>query len=127
MPNWCFNRITVSKDALPELLSRYITKTEEGEDVFDFEKIVPIGDVENWYERRFKEWGAVRNTCDTLIDDSSISFYTAWAPPMPIIIKLAELHKDITFTFEYNEPGMALEGNIAVKWKDGEVLVLDGN
>jgi hypothetical protein len=43
MPNHCINTLTMSETTLPEILSRYIRKDEQGELIFDFEKTAPVG------------------------------------------------------------------------------------
>jgi hypothetical protein len=56
---------------------------------------------------------------------SDIEFYTAWSPPIPVIKKLAELHKDFVFRLEYYETLMAFRGVATAEWKDGEVSLED--
>jgi hypothetical protein len=62
-----------------------------------------------------------------IIGEDSIGFFTAWSPPVPIIRKLAELHKDLVFRLEYYETGMAFRGVVTAKWRDGEVMVEDSS
>jgi hypothetical protein len=115
----------VKEDVLEEIISRYVKKEKiSGEDFLDFEEIVPIGNVENQYEQRIAKWGTKWNSLDVFIDDTGINFYTAWTPPIPIIKKLAELHKDIEFTLAYHEPGVAFRGIATAKW-DGEKVSLN--
>jgi len=122
MPNHCFNTLFVTEEMLQTIVEKYISKDKNGEAFFDFDKIVPIGDVADWYEQRMTKWGTKWVGYDLNIGDSDIEFYTAWSPPVPIIQKLAELHKDSVFRLEYNEPGMAFRGVATAEWRDGEVL-----
>jgi ABC-type polysaccharide/polyol phosphate transport system ATPase subunit len=62
---------------------------------------------------------------DLNIGETIMDFFTAWSPPVPIIKKLAELHKDFTFRLEYYETGMSFRGITTTKWQDGEVLLED--
>jgi hypothetical protein len=119
------NTLVMSKTTLPVILANYIKKDEQGETVFDFEKIVPIGDVPDWFDKRIERWGTKWIGYDVRIGESSIEFYTAWSPPVPVIKKLAELHKELVFTLEYAEPGMMFRGVVTAKWKDDTVLLDD--
>jgi len=125
MPNHCCNTLIIDEDALPVMLEMYVRKDERGEDIFDFEKITPIGDIPDWYNQRIEKWGTKWVGYDLIIGDSVIDFFTAWSPPIPIIQKLAEIHKDIEFRLEYFETGMAFRGVATAKWQDGEVLLDD--
>ncbi|MDR0442138.1 MAG: hypothetical protein LBH44_01865 [Treponema sp.] len=125
MPNHCCNTLTVSETALPLIIEKYISKDENGEDIFDFERITPVGDVPDWYGQRIEKWGTKWRGYDVFIENDFIEFYTAWSPPVPIISKLAELYKDAVFQLEYYELGMAFRGTATAKWQDGEVLLDD--
>ena len=125
MSNHCCNTLFMADTALPIILSSYVKKDEDGDDMFDFERIVPIGNAPDWYERRLEKWGTKWTGYDLTIGESIICFYTAWGPPLPIIKKLAELHKDLVFRLEYYEAGIAFRGIYTAEWQDGEVLVED--
>jgi hypothetical protein len=125
MPNHCLNTLVLSATTLPVILANYIRKDESGENIFDFERITPIGDIPDWYEQRKEKWGTKWVGYDLSIGESRIDFFTAWSPPIPIIKKLAELHQDIIFRLEYSEPGMGFQGKAVAKWKDGKVLLED--
>jgi len=115
----------MSKEILPIIVQNYIRTDKDGEDIFDFEKIEPIEDVLDGYIERIHKWGTKWVGYDLSIGDSFIDFFTAWSPPIPIIKKLAELHKDTVFRLEYYEPLMAFRGIATAKWQDGEVLLDD--
>jgi hypothetical protein len=119
------NTLRISETALPVILSRYIRKDEQGEDVFDFEKIIPTDGETDWLDQRIEKWGTKWIGYDLIIGVSTIDFFTAWSPPIPVIRKLAELHKDVTFTLEYAEPGMMFRGIAVAKWQDNAVLLED--
>jgi hypothetical protein len=125
MPNHCCNTLIVSSTALPEIINKYIGRNEREEPVFDFERIIPIGDVPDWHEKRIEKWGTKWIGYDLSIGESQIDFFTAWSPPVPIVKKLAELHKDIVFTLEYAEPGMMFRGRAVAKWQGDAVLLED--
>jgi len=123
MPNHCCNTLIMSADTLPVILKNYVKKDEQGENIFDFEKITPVGDKPDSYEQRLEKWGTKWPGYDLNIGDSVLNFFTAWSPPIPIIKKLAELHKDLSFRLEYYETGMAFRGYAVADWQDGEVLL----
>jgi hypothetical protein len=125
MPNHCLNTLILSATALPVILSNYIGRDPSGEKTFDFERIVPIGDVPDWYEQRIEKWGTKWTGYNLSIGESRIDFYTAWSPPVPIIRKLAELYQDTIFRLEYDEPGMGFRGVAVAKWQNGRVLLED--
>jgi hypothetical protein len=117
----------MSASTLPVIISNYIRKNERGENIFDFERIVPIGDVPDWHEQRLEKWGTKWVGYDVSIGEESINFFTAWTPPIPIIRKLAELHPELIFRLEYYETGRAFRGIVTAKWHDGDVLLEDKN
>ncbi|MDR0475225.1 MAG: hypothetical protein LBH43_16320 [Treponema sp.] len=125
MPNHCCNFLIMSEAALPTIVHNYVRRDENGEKIFDFELIAPIGDVPDWYEKRLEKWGTKWVGYDLSIGVSVLEFYTAWAPPIPIILKLAELHKDLVFRLEYYEAGMAFRGTVTARWNGDEVLLED--
>jgi len=125
MPNHCCNTLIISADAMPIILKNYIVEDKDGEKIFDFERIEPIGDVSDWYEQRCEKWGTKWVGYDLNIGDSIIDFFTAWSPPIPIIKKLAELHKDFVFRLEYYETSIAFRGIATAQWQDGEALLED--
>jgi hypothetical protein len=119
------NTLVMSKNTLPFVIGEYIGKDENGDNVFDFEKIIPIGDVPHLYEKRLERWGTKWPGYNVCISDSTIDFLTAWSPPIPVIEKLAELHKDLVFTLEYAEPGMMFRGVAIARWQGDTVLLED--
>jgi hypothetical protein len=97
----------------------------------DFEKIVPIGDVPDWYERHIEKWGTKWNSVDCYFDETvkereplEIDFMTAWSPPIPIIKALAEKYH-CSVRLSYFETGLAFRGIATAEWKDGEVQLDD--
>jgi hypothetical protein len=127
MPNHCFNTLTMPKNTLLVIIQNYVRENEQGSLIFDFELIEPVGDAPDWYGQRMEKWGTKWAGYDLNIGESIMDFYTAWTPPIPIIGKLAELHKDTAFRLEYYELGMAFRGIASAVWRDGEVLLEDDN
>lgn len=141
MPNWCFNRLTVSGSL--ESVEGFIKKHSRAirADIF-FQTIIPcpqgllemenkqIEDVESAkklfgyssvLEFQYEEWGtkwdAYKPNLGAITDCEngfyiSLDFDTAWSPPIPIIMRLFELHKDLDLKFEYVEFGMNFCGGL---------------
>ncbi len=127
MPNHCFNYLTISEDTMPIILQNYIRRDELGQNCFDFESIESVGVVPDMKGERQDKWGTQWNGYSLSIGPSSIDFFTAWTPPIPIIVKLAEIHKDLVFRLEYFEAGMAFRGMATAKWNCTEVELEDDN
>jgi hypothetical protein len=125
MPNHCFNTLSMSEDVLPFIIQNYIRDNEQGERIFDFERIEPVGETQDWHKYRIEKWGTRSVGYDLNIGESIIDFFTAWSPPVYIIKKLAELYKDFDFRLEYYETGMAFRGVATAKWKDSGVVFED--
>ena len=125
MPNHCCNTLIISKPIMPLIVKKYIRKDENGEDIFDFDRIIPVGGIPDWYKQRLDLWGTRSIGYDLNIGENIIDFFTAWSPPVFIIRKLAELHKKTVFRLEYYELGMAFRGTAVAKWKKGETLFED--
>lgn len=118
MPNHCQNKLTLENGGdILNVLNPYLNKfmnlykfTDNCYE-FDFQKIIPMDkkllkgeDLYNW---RVENWGTKWNGYDGRIseDGSAFTFDTAWAPPIPIIKKLAKLTGQ-TFVLQYIEEGM---------------------
>ena len=125
MPNHCFNTLSMSEDVLPLIIQNYIRDNEQGERIFDFERIEPVGETHDWHKYRIEKWGTRSVGYDLNISESIIDFFTAWSPPVYIIKKLAELYKDFDFRLEYYETGMAFRGIATAKWEDSGVVFED--
>ena len=112
MPNHCQNKLTLQDGGdILNVLNPYLTEATDNFYRFDFQKIIPMDkkllEGEEWYDWRVENWGTKWDGYDGRIsDDGSVfTFDTAWAPPLPIIKKLAEITGE-KFTLEYIELGM---------------------
>jgi hypothetical protein len=65
--------------------------------------------VEGWYQWCVGNWGTKWNAYDGTSNESCVMFCTAWAPPLPIIKRLAELTGE-TFVLDYLEEGEGFGG-----------------
>ena len=59
----------------------------------------------SWYKWRTRNWGTKWNAYGyeggVQFDGKSLHFLTAWAPPKPIVAKLAEMYPDLDFTHQF--------------------------
>jgi hypothetical protein len=112
MPNHCNNKLTLENGGdILNVLNPYLIEATDNNYELDFQSIIPMDEKllegEDWYEWRVANWGTKWNGYDGRISDdgSTFTFDTAWAPPLPIIKKLAELTGQ-TFILQYIEYGM---------------------
>lgn len=55
----------------------------------------------DWYDWCIENWGTKWNAGDTIVDDESIEFETAWSTPVPVFVELSKCLKDITIIVDY--------------------------
>ena len=133
MPNWCYNTITINHSN-PEMMNKFkdIVNDDTGllqsfipcpEELLDDEQqenhnIETYG-YKTWYDWRIANWGVkwdITLEYPTENDDGSItvSFDSAWNPPIKAYEKLQEL--GFSIVAYYAEPGMRFAG----KWDNGD-------
>ena len=81
----------------------------------------------DWYDWRCAYWGTKWDACEPHIDNNDINFFsvsfdTAWRPPIDWIDNIMEDFPDLCFELEYDEPGMCfgglLQAQYEVTWED---------
>ena len=77
----------------------------------------------DWYEWRCAEWGTKWDACEPNIGDNdinlfSVSFDTAWSPPIAWIQNILKDFPDLCFTLEYEEPGMCYGGILTAQYEE---------
>lgn len=121
MPNWCLNKLTVSHDD-PAMMERFVKAYNEGKLCNEFVPLPEdIGD--DWYGWCVDNWGTKWDVgADvgtekeeryglkaTVVDnEATVSFDSAWAPPVPVYHELVELGYRVHAS--YFEPGMGFCG-----------------
>ena len=147
MPNWCYNHLEVSGDEkqLQEFVEKSENCPEGSE--FTFNGTHPMPEDLNitkgtqtqdekeqamlnkakygytdWYDWKCAEWGTKWDACEPHIshDDKdyfSVSFDTAWSPPIAWIDNIMQDFPDLSFTLEYEEPGMGFGGRLSAQYE----------
>ena len=152
MPNWCQNYLTVSitDQTTIENLNDFFFFNKSEKSKLDFNKLIPMPEdirntnspnnsetkqelidkygVDNWYEWCVQNWGTKWNANSEMIVHNNVDsikyiFDTAWAPPIPWIMKLIEKYPNFNINLEYEEPMMNFGGKI--EFNNGELNVLE--
>ena len=154
MPNDCCNYLVIKFKSLENLnnfKNKYLTKSNENEDEFDFEKVIPSPKTKeecpanciinkgshieleaerpwfDWYKWNWRNWGTKWNSYDNCINVAEnntlkLSFSTAWDPAIPVIKALAnQIEEDFKYT--YYECGNCIAGEIVRE--NGEISEFD--
>jgi hypothetical protein len=120
MPNWCMNNLYISHND-PSKLQEFVDAYNSGKTC---EHYLPVpaeyyednGAFPRWYDYCVNTWGTKWDfgkdeyEDPAVVEDNkvSISFNTAWSPPIQFYEKLVELDYNVRST--YFEPGMAFCG-----------------
>jgi len=125
MPNWCLNNLTVEHED-SAMVDRFVNAYNEGKTCNEFLPMPEhIGD--GWWDWCVNHWGTKWDIgCDNdenhglkatrVGNQITVSFDSAWAPPVGLYNKLVELGYKVEAT--YFEPGMAFCGI----WDNGDDL-----
>lgn len=77
------------------------------------------------YEWCCANWGTKWNAAGVVLVErpSCLVYYfdTAWSPPIPVVMRMSEMFPMLTFTLEYCEEGIGLEGMLKVR--GGKILM----
>ena len=127
MPNWCWNRLEVqgTEQDMTEFYSKFKVNDHKSCDDFKMDWFVPRPEHEekNWYNWNCENWGTKWDVCEPELDIEipifSVTFDTAWSPPIQFFERLAEMFPNLTMEMEYEEPGMAFCG--IIHYSDGDI------
>jgi hypothetical protein len=138
MPNWCSNYLQIETKTPKQFTKLIQGITNDSEQPLDFDRVIPTPKelletsapnrtnakemkdkygYEDWYEFRVSKWGTKWNASDvdlqlTSPTSLSISFNTAWSPPIPVIEAIAEKYPFASISLEYYEEGMGFAGEV---------------
>jgi len=83
----------------------------------------PEHEEKNWYGWNVENWGTKWEIYDAelYMENSifSVTFDTAWSPPIQFFESLAKMFPNLTMEMEYEEPGMAFCG--IIHYSDGDI------
>jgi hypothetical protein len=123
MPNWCWNHLEVTGDEiqLREFVEKSTINIKEN-DEFSFEGTFPRGDRKDWYEWSINNWGTKWDACESEILNNdinffSVSFESAWSPPIAWIDNIMQDFPDLCFILEYQELGMCFGGRLSAQYE----------
>jgi len=96
-------------------------------------KCIPVTDKEmkqfkkkygsdNWWNWSIANWGTKWDACEPYINNNDINFFsvsfdTAWGPPIEWIDNIMKDFPDLCFELEYDEPGMCFGGLLQAQYK----------
>jgi len=120
MPNWCENTLTIESTNEKDL-EIFKQKSLGKDTALSLNNLVPLPkkQKQNWYTWRIANWGIKWNIKASInkISNNKFEYYfdSAWSPPLAWLKKIAKMFPTITFTLEYEEPGMEFKGIAAVR------------
>ncbi len=141
MPNWCNNNLDITAKTAEhiQLLNRIVNRAKD-QGVFEIIRPLPealkdtvkgageelqaviVDDCNNWYDWQIAHWGTKWDIApdyeEAVGDTLSMSFDSAWRPPVEIYEYLVELGFEVSAN--YYEPGMAFAG----EWINGDDFVI---
>ena len=149
MPNWCYNNLDITAKTdeqkamlervskaepadgfigmfmpLPEILKDTTSPTPANIDSVQQRTMIAQTGFDNWYDWQVSNWGTKWDvdpmSCDYDGETLSVSFDSAWSPPIGFYNWLVEQGYEVSAN--YYEPGMDYAG----EWIDGDDFMLDG-
>lgn len=122
MPNWCCNIITITGD-----VDKIKTVTDILNGLGDKDSVFvalignePDYNPEDWYEHNRRwfgtKWDVYKDECNLEITEDCINMSpsTAWSPPVPFCITMADKY-DVTVEISYFESGGDFAGKVTVR------------
>ena len=144
---WNHLEVTGDKKQLQEFVEKSLVKNEHKDDNFSFNGTYPMPEDLNitkgtqtqdekeqamlnkakygytdWYEWKCEEWGTKWDACESHIDHNDINYFavtfeSAWSPPTNWIKNIMQDFPDLSFTLEYEEPGMGYGGRLSAQYE----------
>lgn len=127
MPNWCTNRLSVY-GPIADLKKFAEGATDPDNTLKRYEQrklnilstYVPLPEgLDDWYDWCIANWSTKWGDCETVItymgsDELTISFESAWSPPIVGLVKVSEKFPTLKFSFSFMEPGMGFVGGASM-------------
>jgi hypothetical protein len=117
MPNWCYNNVEIagSNSDLQEIAKRVSNANSFLEGLYPLmnDDGSPMDyNYDHWVNCYGTKWNDELNCDPTLYDNNrlTVSFQTAWSPPLDGLISISQLWPSCVFGIAYTEPGMCFAG-----------------
>ena len=141
MPNWNYNRVTISGRESDTCSLMEKAKVDKEKDTFSMDNFYPTPKDDNgepfggWYGWRVENWGTKWDINQNSFSITDTGYYsvdrcyvemaydTAWGPNLEFWEKIAEDNKDLTISITYCEEGNNFCG--MKEWTDGNVTIDD--
>ena len=100
-----------------------ITKGTQTQDEKEQAKLnIELYGYASWYDWSVENWGTKWDACESHIHHNdinyfSVSFDTAWSPPINWIDNIMQDFPDLCFTLEHEEPGMCFGGQLTAQYE----------
>jgi len=127
MPNMCANRLFVAAPSA-EAAEVFLQQVKGESKLLSFNKTIPHPKVNaydhrpSWYPWNRNNWGTKWDAMGEQYLEKSpdgkgltLRFYTAWAPPVPVILKLGVMFPDLDFDLEYDDPCERFKGTVRME------------
>jgi hypothetical protein len=117
MPNWCSNIaiINAPRPVIDEIRA-LVTDPDHDSQLLKWMRPIPPEEQDNWYDWCCTNWGTKWDITNPSVDDDSeedsitISFDTAWAPPIAAFRHWAQEDGRVQYRLAYIETGMGFTG-----------------
>ena len=115
MPNWCSNTAVINGPCpVIDEIKSVIEHPEQG--LLSWMRPMPEDQRDNWYDWNCTNWGTKWDVNEAFIGDDAeedsitVSFDTAWGPPVEAFRSWAERDGRVTYRLTYVETGMMFVG-----------------
>lgn len=110
MANYCNNFLEL--DCSFEESKEFLNNIKDSEGEVNFEILFPMPDnVEDPFKWGEDNWGTEGNGgSGSTFSYNTVSFYTAWTPPIEFLDTVSKQYPNIIFTLYYFEPGCDFAG-----------------
>jgi hypothetical protein len=116
MPNWCSNVVVIShvEPSKLDVIRNAVKAAAANRGEYFFNGLVPrpLSEAENWYNWNGSNWGTKWDVEPQITEDNgdsiTLSFDTAWAPPIEFYNEM--VNRDYMIRAFYYESGMAFAG-----------------
>jgi len=94
----------------------------------DSRRLIAKYGCNNWYDWNNFNWGTKWNAYEVskwkfTNDGASVSFYTAWSPPLPLLRHTSKKFPNLIFNIKFAEEDSLFVGSFAVKdWTENNIV-----